>query len=231
MEENVNENENENDNNNCEGEDFNPDEDNELMYIYEWVDSVPLSRQKKNIARDFNDGVLFAEMIKHHFPKLVDLHNYPNASSRKLKLSNWTTLNNKVLKKLGIKLTMNEIEDIMASKQNSIESLLGKVYRIVHGLPLNDARSRQKQLNEEEEGREMEMGGSQGMQQYQKPKGNSQEDELERKIMEKDQEILQMKEYIEDLEKKINMSNENQAYLEGKLRELNDIIRKNEIEI
>ncbi len=31
-------------------------EDNQLMYIYEWVDSVPLSRPKKNIARDFSDG-------------------------------------------------------------------------------------------------------------------------------------------------------------------------------
>ena len=31
-------------------------DDNELMYIYEWVDSVPLSRPKKNISRDFADG-------------------------------------------------------------------------------------------------------------------------------------------------------------------------------
>lgn len=34
----------------------NLQEDNELMYVYEWVDSVPLSRPKKNIARDFSDG-------------------------------------------------------------------------------------------------------------------------------------------------------------------------------
>ena len=31
-------------------------DDNELMYIYEWVDSVPLTRPKKNISRDFADG-------------------------------------------------------------------------------------------------------------------------------------------------------------------------------
>ncbi len=31
-------------------------DENELMYIYEWVDSVPLSRPKKNISRDFADG-------------------------------------------------------------------------------------------------------------------------------------------------------------------------------
>ena len=59
-------------------------EDNKLMYIYEWVDSIPLSRQKKNISRDFNDAVLFAEMIKYHYPRLVDLHNYLSCSSTKL---------------------------------------------------------------------------------------------------------------------------------------------------
>ena len=81
------------------------EEDNTLMYIYEWVDSVPLSRQKKNIARDFNDGILLAEMIKYHYPKLVDLHNYPSSSSTEMKMSNWNTLNHKVLKKLGLKIT------------------------------------------------------------------------------------------------------------------------------
>lgn len=31
-------------------------EENDIMYIYEWVDSVNLSKPKKNIARDFSDG-------------------------------------------------------------------------------------------------------------------------------------------------------------------------------
>jgi hypothetical protein len=32
------------------------EENNEMMFIYEWVDSIPLSRPKKNISRDFSDG-------------------------------------------------------------------------------------------------------------------------------------------------------------------------------
>jgi len=32
------------------------DEEKEIEQIYEWVDSIPLSRVKKNIARDFSDG-------------------------------------------------------------------------------------------------------------------------------------------------------------------------------
>ena len=44
-------------------ENMEDNEDNKLMYIYEWVDSIPLSRQKKNISCDFNDAVLLAEMM------------------------------------------------------------------------------------------------------------------------------------------------------------------------
>jgi hypothetical protein len=31
-------------------------DDQEIMFIYEWVDSIPLSRPKKSMARDFSDG-------------------------------------------------------------------------------------------------------------------------------------------------------------------------------
>lgn len=34
----------------------NLNDDNEIMYIYEWVDSINLSRPKKNISRDFSDA-------------------------------------------------------------------------------------------------------------------------------------------------------------------------------
>ena len=46
--------------------------------IYKWVDSVSLSRVKKNINRDFADGVLMAEMARHYFPTAVEMHNYPS---------------------------------------------------------------------------------------------------------------------------------------------------------
>jgi hypothetical protein len=65
----------------------------EVQQVYEWVDKVPLSRGKKNIARDFADGVLIAEVIKHHVPKIIEVHNYPPASSVTLKNTNWITLN------------------------------------------------------------------------------------------------------------------------------------------
>lgn len=50
--------------------------DQEINDIYTWVDTFNLSRPKKNIGRDFADGVLMAEIVHHFFPKLVELHNY-----------------------------------------------------------------------------------------------------------------------------------------------------------
>ena len=107
------------------------DEESELMYIYEWVDSIELSRPKKNIARDFSDGVLLAEIIKSYFPHMVDLHNYPSCSNSKHKESNWNVLNNKVLKKLHIKLTKAEIESIIKAEPLAIEKLLQRVYSVL----------------------------------------------------------------------------------------------------
>ena len=38
-------------------------------------------------------AVLVAEMIKHYFPRMVDLHNYTPAHSSKQKMENWYLLN------------------------------------------------------------------------------------------------------------------------------------------
>jgi len=57
----------------CGSEEITEDD---LQVIYNWVDEIPLSRPKRNIARDFSDGVLLAEIIKHTLPKYVDMHNY-----------------------------------------------------------------------------------------------------------------------------------------------------------
>ena len=61
----------------------------EMQEVYNWVDDIPLSRPKKNIARDFSDCVLIAEVIKHFVPGIVDLHNYVNAHNLQQKTSNW----------------------------------------------------------------------------------------------------------------------------------------------
>ena len=209
-----------------ENEDEN-DSENKLMYIYEWVDSIPLSRQKKNISRDFNDAVLLAEMIKYHYPRLVEMHNYPSACSTKQKLSNWNTLNAKVLKKLGLKISKEEINDVMTSKPNAIENLLAKVYRVIHGIPQES-----KKPQKADSYQNMNNNNNNPGEIRQKNRGVTEEEtKLQEMILQRDQEILNLKEHIENLERQINESNDNQTYLENRLRELNEIIRKNEIDI
>ena len=198
-------------------------EDNKLMYIYEWVDSIPLSRQKKNISRDFNDAVLFAEMIKYHYPRLVDLHNYPSASSTKAKIINWETLNKKVLAKIGLKLGKNEIDDLVRSKPNAIENLLGRLYNIINGKPqLNNVSSKKLHLNNNANN----MSNNSNVLRNNNNNiiiNNEETAELINAINEKDQEIAKLQEYIKTLEQKIEISKENQRQLELKIKELNAI--------
>jgi len=67
--------------------------EDELKEIYNWVDEIPLSRPKRNIARDFSDAVLCAEIVAYHFPHLVDIHNYSSVNSVQQKSYNWNTFN------------------------------------------------------------------------------------------------------------------------------------------
>ena len=198
-------------------------EDNKLMYIYEWVDSIPLSRQKKNISRDFNDAVLFAEMIKYHYPRLVDLHNYPSASSTKAKIINWETLNKKVLAKIGLKLGKSEIDDLVRSKPNAIENLLGRLYNIINGKPqMNNVSSKKYHLNNNANN----MSNNSNVLRNNNNNiiiNNEETAELINAINEKDQEIAKLQEYIKTLEQKIEISKENQRQLELKIKELNAI--------
>ena len=187
------------------------DEESELMYIYEWVDSIELSRPKKNISRDFSDGVLLAEIIKNYFPHMVDLHNYPSCSNSKHKESNWNVLNNKVLKKLGIKLSKSEIDSIIKSEPLAIEKLLQKVYAVLQvkmnmNMNVNNANRNRN---------DFEM------------KNNR--EKLRKTLEEKENVVKQLKDIVEVLELKLKNSEEMEGILQNKLQQLTDALNKNGI--
>ena len=81
----------------------------ELQELYAWIDDIPLSRQKKNIARDFSDGVMAAEVVHHFIPRLVELHNYSPANATQQKMANWKTLNSEWT---SVTLLMNAMSPI-----------------------------------------------------------------------------------------------------------------------
>lgn len=98
--------------------------DEQLRAIYAWIDAVPLSRPKRNIARDFSDGCMLAELIAAYFPHLVEVHNYPAANSVKQKVYNHETLNKRVLKKFGYVIPPKTIDDIVNCRAGAIEGVL-----------------------------------------------------------------------------------------------------------
>ncbi|XP_045188756.2 sperm flagellar protein 1-like isoform X8 [Mercenaria mercenaria] len=103
-----------------------PLDEQELESLYAWVDSIPLSRPKRNISRDFSDGVLVAECIKHFFPDdgLVDLHSYTTANATNKKKENWYYLNRKVFAKMNFELAEDVINDLCCCKPGMIEKVL-----------------------------------------------------------------------------------------------------------
>jgi len=70
-----------------------------------------------------------AEVVKHYYPRLVDLHNYTKSSSLQQKIANWETLNQKVLRKLNFVIHHDDIEDVVNARRNAIERVLLYVRR------------------------------------------------------------------------------------------------------
>ena len=182
-------------------------DEEELMLIYEWIDTIPLTKQKKNIARDFSDGQLLAEVIKYYLPKMVDINNYPSTLNTNQKINNWVTLNNKVLKKIGLRLTKKEINDVVNCKPQAIEEVLKKVYNVIQNI----------------------FGKENIRSQVQKGNMNLENDDnsiLKKTLEEKENTIKELTDTISILEKKLNSTNEYNQKLEEKIDEIIEKIRE-----
>ncbi|XP_029450027.1 sperm flagellar protein 1 isoform X2 [Rhinatrema bivittatum] len=70
------------------------------------------------------EGILTAEVVKYYFPKLVEMHNYVPANSMQQKLSNWTTLNRKVLNKLNFSVPEDVMRKIVQCSPGVVELVL-----------------------------------------------------------------------------------------------------------
>ena len=197
----------------------------DLQIIYNWVDEIPLSRPKRSIARDFSDGVLVAEIIKHFIPKIVDMHNYSAAHSVSQKTYNWNTLNVKVLKKLNLNLSKDEIEGVVNMTPDAIEKIL-LALKVQIEFKLNNKQSQQR-ANSNMGGRENRFQQNPaGVPQKAHNQGGGQLVDPE-VLLEKDHTIGQMRETIEILELKIKkleqlvkLKDSKIANLSGKLQSM-----------
>ncbi|XP_044271636.1 sperm flagellar protein 1-like [Tribolium madens] len=98
--------------------------DAEYEELYKWIEEHKISRPKRNINRDFSDAIPLIEILKVHYPKLVEVHNYSPKNSFAQKIINWETLNNKVLKRIKVNLTKKRIEQLAKAEPGVIEKVL-----------------------------------------------------------------------------------------------------------
>ena len=165
--------------------------EDQLIDLYSWIDSIPLSKKKRNLARDFSDGCLMAEVVNHFFPRLVDLFNYQQGLRVDTKIYNWKHLNEKVLKKINFKLDTNTINSLANSTPIVIEHVLWNFRELVKK---NKAKESKLYFVDEEEEEIPE-----NVHEYQKQKVNEDRLLLEQKI----QECEEQEEFIEMLQQKI----------------------------
>ncbi|KAI4459251.1 spermatogenesis-associated 4-related [Holotrichia oblita] len=99
--------------------------------IYKWMNGYKISRQIRNIEEDFSDAVPLAEILKDHFPKIVNLHNYNPKTVAAQKVVNWVMLNKKVLNKLNINLAPQTIDKLAKSTPGVIDSVLLQIKTII----------------------------------------------------------------------------------------------------
>ena len=98
--------------------------DEQAHQVYTWVDKHALSRPKRNIARDFADGVCVAEILKFYVPQFVDLHNYVSAFSQKQKVENWLTMKQKIFRRINLEVDPKDMTDIAEAVPGAIERFL-----------------------------------------------------------------------------------------------------------
>ncbi|CAG9316559.1 unnamed protein product [Blepharisma stoltei] len=175
-----------------------PIDEEETQRIYEWIDDIPLSRPKRNITRDFADGVMMAEVIKHFYPKLVEIHNYPQAHSVQQKVTNWNTLNVKVFRKMGFQIARTDIDNIVNCNPETIERVLKVVQDKIN--EYKDRKSEQETSPVVQEARLQGLARPKAQAQGQsevrvQPANNA--------LREKEQVISELKETIEIMENKI----------------------------
>ncbi|XP_053189214.1 sperm flagellar protein 1 [Scomber japonicus] len=201
----------------------------ELQELYAWIDKIPLSRPKRHITRDFSDGVMAAEVVRHFFPKLVDLHNYIPANSTQQKLSNWNLLNRKVFSKLNFHMpeetvkkialsTAGVIEPVLSALREKIDKKLEHTADNILILEYYDTRNQEKhhtEIHQNEAKHLVQMAGEamkkeektrlkNGKPLYTMPTYSDMDPNLRLILQEKEQAVMSLQETVEILQMKVN---------------------------
>ncbi|CAM9819435.1 unnamed protein product [Chrysoparadoxa australica] len=214
---------------------FNQLSDEELQKVYVWVDEIPLTRPKRNIARDFSDGVLLAEVVATYFPRLVDLHNYGAANSIAQKKYNWNTLDEKVLRRIGLHVTQADIEAAVHCRPGVIERILYQLqekmaqYRAKSRRPSKDVSSvgsipRRSATSQQHQQRQQNVVSDEESPQPQPQPQQQQSRRKDEGMADRDETIREMQEQMELLHLKVAKLEQLLRIKDAKIQKLQDCI-------
>ena len=111
--------------------------------VYEWADSFEFSIPKKNLTRDFSDGVNMVEMlVKITKPPIIFKHVVSRTLKKAQKIENWKEIQRCLHLKTVIKLSDSEIEGIVNLKPYVLEKFLERIFNY-HGVGLSILKNQQ----------------------------------------------------------------------------------------
>lgn len=95
----------------------------ELQELNKWMSNLQIKLDNRT-RRELSDVVNVAQIIKKFNSKLVDMCCYKSHSSLALKLENWEIFNHKVLCKVGLKLSHNDLTQLASGSLSALKCLL-----------------------------------------------------------------------------------------------------------
>lgn len=105
---------------------------NEYHLVYCWLDTLHFSKPKKNLTRDFADGVMFFEVLKQVCPQqIVEQHNVTPTFNKTQRLNNWKQIQKRINSRSILTITNQEIDAIVTFQPYAIEQLLEKLLNLV----------------------------------------------------------------------------------------------------
>lgn len=104
--------------------------DGDFNDIYSWVDTFKFKKPKKNLVRDFSDGVNLVEILASITKQpLIQVHTVSHTFNKKEKMENWKLIQKQMNKKSYVRITDSEISDIVDLKPGVIELVLERIYK------------------------------------------------------------------------------------------------------
>ncbi|KAH8396390.1 hypothetical protein KR222_009666, partial [Zaprionus bogoriensis] len=100
----------------------------EQYELNQWLEQNEI--HSSSLRRSFTDVLPLARLLARHYPDLIDLNHYPPRNSVHNKLCNWDAFNKRVLTRLGVQLSRDQMVRVARSVPGSVDLLLYSIMRV-----------------------------------------------------------------------------------------------------